>query len=748
MKRWLEPAPITVPDVLREAVGGHPLIGETLARRGIITPTAARAFLDPAAYTSVSPFDLPDMDRAVERIQRAIRQHEVIGVWGDFDVDGQTSTALLVSSLREAGAQVIFHIPNRLDEGHGIKLPNLQRLIDQGIGLILTCDTGISEHQAIDYANSHGIDVVITDHHTLTPELPNAYAIVNPQRLNDGHPLRNLPGVGVAYKLIEGLHGDTPALLDLVALGIVADVAQQRGDTRYLLQRGLENLRKTERLGLQALIELAEVDPAQISEETIGFALAPRLNALGRLEDANLAVELLTTHDVERARVLASRLEALNNQRRLLVEQVYSATKAQIAQDDSLLDSSVIVLAHPTWHSGVVGIVANRLVEEYGRPVILLVAPEDEPAHGSARSIDGVNITEALAANANLLDGFGGHAGAAGLRLPQANIKALRRALARTVTLPESDALLRIDDFVTLPEITLDLAADLGRLAPFGAGNPPLVLAVRDVHVSSQSVIGRSRDHTWMMVEDQDGNSQRVIWWQSGSIPQGRIDLALSVHAGDYKGEHQLQIAWVDSRPAEGVLQIIDPTIRIIDYRDDPNPLARLRELGDVIVWREVDPMVEGSTRQELVPTAKLAIWTLPPSGAELQAVMEWVKPETVYLFAHDPVLDALEPFMKRLAGLVKYTLSQREGLVTLATLAAATAQREVTVRAGLDWLAARGQIALLDAADGTITITASSGQIAPDAAAISDRLTTLLRETAAYRAFFRRADPAKLIAE
>ena len=264
-----------------------------------------------------------------------------------------------------------------------------------------------------------------------------------------GHPLRDLPGVGVAYKLVEALTGDAPHLLDLVALGIVADVAQQRGDTRYLLQRGLQILKQTERLGLQALIELAEVDPAQITEETIGFVLAPRLNALGRLDDANLAVELLTTGDLERARVLASRLEALNAQRRLLVEQVYDAAQAQIvearnAHDASLLDSSVIVLAHPQWHSGVVGIVANRLVEDYGRPVILLVTPEGEAAHGSARSVEGVNITEALAtvaaANPDLLDGFGGHAGAAGLRLPQANIRALRRALTRTITLPSSRA--------------------------------------------------------------------------------------------------------------------------------------------------------------------------------------------------------------------------------------------------------------------------------------------------------------------
>jgi len=332
-KRWIDPVPINVPEALREAVGGHPLVAEILARRGIRTREAAQGFLNPDCYTPVSPSGLPDMDSAVARLRSAIRIHEPICVWGDFDVDGQTSTALLVSALRDLGGNVDYHIPNRASEGHGINLLNLKRIIDAGAKLIVTCDTGISAHEAVDYANSRGIDVVITDHHNLPPDLPNACAVIDPKRLPDDHPLRELPGVGVAYKLIEALKGDSPTLLDLVALGIVADVALQVRDTRYLLQRGLAAMRNTQRLGLQAMIELAEIDPARINEEQIGFALAPRLNALGRLEDANLAVELLTTHDLERARILAQRLEGLNAQRKLLTEQVFGAAQAQIEQD-------------------------------------------------------------------------------------------------------------------------------------------------------------------------------------------------------------------------------------------------------------------------------------------------------------------------------------------------------------------------------------------------------------------------------
>ena len=739
--------PVDVPPAVREFIGGHPLVAETLARRGIVTPESARAFLDPSAYQPASPLDLPDMDRAVERIRRAIQQRETICVWGDFDVDGQTSTALLVSALRDLGAQVIYHIPHRQNEGHGINLPYLQQMIDAGATLILTCDTGISAHDAVDYALARGIDMVITDHHNLPSTLPNGFAVVNPKRLPDNHPLHELPGVGVAYKLIEALSGDQPALLDLVALGIVADVAMQVRDTRYLLQRGLEALRVTERRGLQAIIDLAEIDAAKIAEEHIAFALAPRLNALGRLGDANAAVELLTTHDLERARVLAQTLEALNGQRRLLVSQVYGAAQAQIEHDPSLLDFNVLILAHPEWHSGVVGIVANRLAEQYNRPAILLVTPPGELAHGSARSVEGVDITTALANNARLLANFGGHTMAAGLSLLPENISALRRALSRAITLTTPEPTLEIGGYVELAEITLELARNLERLSPFGAGNPPLVLAARDLTIRSHSAVGRGDEHRVVTVEDQNGNKQRVIWWQSGDVPQGHFDLAFSARNVNYKGEAQMQIEWLDARPVEGFVEVRVPAFEIVDYRDDPDPLERLRTLTDILVWREVDASVEGSTRLELTPARDLVIWTIPPSSAELRAAVEQVKPETITLFAADPGLDTLEAFTIRLAGLVKYALANRNGEVTLAALAAASAQREVTVRAGLEWLAARGQISIRAEGD-TFTLLPGTGQPQPDLAAISEKLAVFLRESAAYRAFYRRATPARLLAE
>ncbi len=249
-----------------------------------------------------------------------------------------------------------------------------------------------------------------------------------------------------------------------------------------------------------------------------------------------------------------------------------------------------------------------------------------------------------------------------------------------------------------------------------------------------------------LTVEDQSGNQQRVIWWRSGNVPPERIDLAFSLRTSTYKGERQLQVEWIDARPAEGVLQVSAPTLEIVDYRDDPDPLARLRELGDVLIWREVDAQIEGKTRLELTPAPRLAIWTTPPGSAELPAALATVKPQTIYLFAQDPGLDAINPLITRLVGLIKFLIRHRNGVIDLAALAAATAQREITVQTALAWLNARGQISLTTAADGSMRATAGTGQPSADADAIRARLIALLRETAAYRAYYRRADATSLI--
>ena len=771
-KTWIEPPEISVPEALATAVGGHPLVALTLVRRGFGDVAAAQAFLDPAKFIPSPATEFPDMLTAVQRIWQAIKNNETILVWGDFDVDGQTSTTLLVEALTDLGARVRYHIPVRAIEGHGIKVDILEQqlaTLSPAPTVLLTCDTGITAHEAVDYANSHGLHVIITDHHDPSETLPAAEAILNPKLLPQGHPLSTLPGVGVAYKLAEALITHAPRIvndrlrsavdrlssekyLDLVALGIVADVAEQVGDARYLLQRGLTVLRNTPRLGLLTLMEIAQIIPAQLDETTIGFSIGPRLNALGRLSDASPIVEFLTTANPSRARVLATQLEGLNERRRLLTEQITQAALDQIEREPALLNPAALVLAHSGWHTGVIGIVASRLVERFGKPTILLSIGEDGLARGSARSIEGVHITEAIATQKDLLTGFGGHPGAAGLSLPEEQIDLFRRGLGKAVRaqlgeqLPEPT--LQIDAYLRLNELSLALVDEIERLAPFGAGNPHLVLASRDLKLVSHTPIGRSKEHLRLVIADESGQHQNVLWWDGAdnSLPDADMpfDLAYSLQASTFRGERQLQIQWLDyqSTAASPEFQVEAPAVEIIDLRRENQPLIRLKAIQaevDLQIWAEGEAKAKlgGKDRTELIPGTHLAVWTSPPGPREWQAALDQVIPEKIFLFAIEPNLDQAEAFLKRLTGLAKFALRTKNGEIQLETLAAATAHRENTVRMGLLWLEAKGYINVNQRQEGTFWIQTGSGVESSDLNEITLELKEMLAETAAYRAYF-----------
>jgi single-stranded-DNA-specific exonuclease len=769
---WSPPEEITVPESLKAALGGHPLVAETLVRRGISDPDEARAFLDPAHYTPTPASELPGIPKATIRISRALAQAETILVWGDFDVDGQTSTTLLVEALRELGAQVKYHIPVRATEGHGIKVDVLAEIIRDNpeIRVLLTCDTGIAANEAVAFANANGLDVVITDHHDLPEELPPAHAIVDPRLLPNDHPLATLPGVGVAYKLVEALfeqqtsiekhhpqlRGNAPSpekYLDLVALGIVADVAEQRGDTRYLLQRGLNVLCNTQRLGLQTLMELAQIIPNQLNEGDIGFGIGPRLNALGRLSDADPIVEFLTTADASRARVLATQLEGLNERRKLLTEQIAQAALAQIEQDQTLIEKAALVLAHPGWHTGVIGIVASRLGERFGKPTILLSIGEDGIARGSARSITGVHITEAIATQKELLISFGGHPGAAGLALPEVDIPLFRRGLGQAVRAQlrdkTSEPALHIDAYLPFADISLALVDEIGQLAPFGAGNPSLTLASKNLRLVSHTAIGRRKDHLRLVVADETDQHQDVLWWNGVGNPlpeaENPFALAYTIQGSTYRGKRQLQIQWVDfhtiAEPAPKVDRT-QPAMDIIDFRGQPHPLSTLQSIQraeDIQIWAEGEAQSKlgGIDRYALAPGLPLAVWTTPPSPKEWQAALEKTRPEKIYLFAIDPGIDDPKTFLGRLSGLAKFSLRAHHGKVRLSKLAAATAQTEEIVRIGILWLEAKGFIAVARQGNGDLRLTAGDGHERETLPEITDTLKSTLAETAAFRAYF-----------
>jgi single-stranded-DNA-specific exonuclease len=751
MARWHDPQPVTVPDDLQANIGGHPIIARSLVRRGITAVTDARRFMNPDAYTPTPPDDLPDLDRAVERIRRAIAKGEQILVWGDFDVDGQTSTALLVSALRDLGATVRYRVPNRFSEGHGIHLPTLKTLLDDGVELVVTCDTGISAHDAIAHAQERGVDVVVTDHHALPATLPPAHALVNPMRLPAGHPLRELPGVGTAYKVMQALYGntDTSHLLDLVAMGIVADVMVQVDDTRYLLQQGLERLRYEPRAGLRAMMARADIHPQSLTEMDIGFSLAPRLNALGRLADANPAVDLLTTHDGAIITERVNQLEGLNQKRRLLTRQVYAAAQQTIKDEPALLKYAALVVKGEQWHTGVVGIVASRLVEDYQRPVLVL-AEKDHTISGSARSVAGVDIIAAIRTQAHLLQGYGGHNMAAGLSMHAKQLHAFRRGLSQVVRQQIGDrdlqAEIMLDGYLGFDEIDLDFAQDIARLAPFGNGNPPLTLATRNVTLKKQRTMGSRGDHRDLTLVDADDNDQRVVWWfgDTSAIPQGRFDIAYTVRENVFRGTRSAMVEWIDARPvdADGITVDTRPTYDIVDHRATHHTHAQLAQAQatypNALTFVEGDKQATGVDRFNLVDSETLIVWTIPPDVTLWQSLLNLVNPARLVLFGQYPRFDHPKTLITHIIGMAKYALKHRSGLLTLDDMLVATAQTADSLHHALTWINTSTEMTLRAVGEDTFVVAIDRDKTKQPAPDSLERVSRYLRESDAYRHHWR----------
>jgi len=762
---WIEPTPRSMEQALIDACDGDTFLAQILLQRGFTDPQRVRGFLSPNHYVPAPPEHLPDLTKGSALIQQVIADGKRILVWGDFDVDGQTAAALLVDGLERLRANVAFYIPNRIAESHGIKLPSLQRQIDQHQpDLLITCDTGISEFAALDYAQSVGLPVIVTDHHELAEHLPTAYAVITPRRLPDNHPLTSLPGVGVAYKLMQhvytalGRERELPRLLDLVALGIVGDIADQTADTRYLMQIGLERLRRSERIGLQALMEVAKISPHKLTAEQIGFQIGPRLNAAGRLGDATLAVELLITHNRNRARVLAQQLEGFNSERRVQTSRIDAEAEKLIEADPTLLDSGVLVLYQADWNPGILGIVATRLTERYHRPVILLAG--QAIARGSARSITGYDVNKALTANAHLLNTYGGHPGAAGLSLPVEQIAELREALSSTVV--DSSAAdvpgLRIDAIVSFDELTHDRATCIHRLAPFGEGNPPVTLATLDVHISSTSMMGYDRQHRRLLVEDESGRQQTFLWWRGAreSLPAGLFDIAYTVALTD---DQQVQLTLVDLREHQRVIEVPALPIHFEDWRADPDSMLRLNAIladaPDALVWSEAYSRKDHPAwkrRAELTPASTLIVYTAPPDPETFREALAQVQPQTVHLIGVPSPLTSLQAFIAQLTVAVRNVIEHLDGKASLDVLCGATAQSSQAARAGLDYLVADGRLASATVSNRrNVTLTPCVSQPSPptplpqgegrEARELAyARLKAAYDEAEAYRRYFRAA--------
>ena len=537
---------------IAKKAGLGPEAARLLFSRGIKDEDSLSRFLVPNLGDLHDPYLLHDMDKAVNRIRRAIEQGEFILVYGDYDADGMTSASILKETLEQLGAECLVYLPNRFTDGYGPNASVYKYFIEQqGISLIVTVDNGVAGHEAIDLARSMGVDVIVTDHHSLPEVLPDAYAIVHPEHPESDYPFKHLAGCGVAFKLASALLEEVQVeLLDLVAIGTIADMVSLTDENRIMVQYGLEVLRNTQRLGLQELFEIAGISSSDLTEETVGFQLAPRLNALGRLDDPNPAIDLLTGFDDEEVREIAFMIQNKNEERKEIVQAIYEEAKSLVDPN-----KSVQVLAKEGWNPGVLGIVAGRLLEELGQTVIVLNI-EDGRAKGSARSIDAVDIFEALNPHRELFIAFGGHAGAAGMTLEAEQLDALSEILEIYVKDKGIDAkgknTLYLDEELDLESLSLETVKSFERLAPFGMDNQKPVFYIRDFQVENARSMGAGDSHLKLKISKGTASFEVVAFGQGSKATEfsqaKQLELAVTLSVNQWNGQTTLQLMMVDAR--------------------------------------------------------------------------------------------------------------------------------------------------------------------------------------------------------
>lgn len=555
MKRWVTAKPnLETVRSLARSCGFTPLAAAALCARGIDTPEAARAFLETDPAKLHDPMLLPDMAKARDTIRRAIEQGKKIAVFGDYDVDGVTSTCVMTRVLRSLGADVRHYIPDRLSEGYGLSMGAMDRLAQDGIGLIVTVDSGVSAFEEIARARELGMEVVVTDHHECREELPDANAVVNPKRADSTYPFAELAGVGVAFKLACALAGDGQqrAVLeqyaDLVALGTVADVMPLVGENRIIVAAGLRRMAETQNVGLSMLLHESGQQGKRLTASTISFILAPRINAAGRLGHADMAAELFLTDDPRRAQTLAMALCEQNKQRQATENQILEQALQKLRREYDPLEDQVIVLAGEDWHHGVIGIVSSRICDRYACPTVL-IALEDGIGKGSGRSVKGFNLYEALCDSAPLLERFGGHELAAGLTIREENIQQFHEnmeAWAREHVNPqELMPILHIDCPIAPEFISTEATRGLDVLEPFGMGNPQPVFSMCDLLVEEITPI--SSDRHVRLTLSKDGQTYTAMLFGTGQggcgFAQGNyVDAAFCLEINEYRGRCSVQL--------------------------------------------------------------------------------------------------------------------------------------------------------------------------------------------------------------
>ncbi len=552
---------------LANELGVSPIIGGLLAARGYADAKAAERFLKPSLEHLHDPSLMRGMPEAVARLLHAIDNQEPILIYGDYDVDGTTGTAVLLRALRMLGATAGYHVPHRFTEGYGIRQEALEKAASEGYKLVVSVDCGITAHEPLHWARANNLDIIVTDHHLPDADegAPPAFAVLNPNQSGCDYPDKNLAGVGVAFKLVHALFRErgresvVPGFLKMVAIGTVADVAKLVGENRAIVTLGLSDLPRAVNHGLRALIEVAGCD-GEMSAYDLGFRIGPRINAAGRMDAASAVVELFNAKDKDEARRLAEHLDTRNRERMDMQREIFNRAIEEFetgAHRDEQTHAAVI--AGDNWHRGVIGLAASKIAERLNRPCVV-ISFEGDIGHGSARSIEAYHLFDGLTTCRDLLDKFGGHSHAAGLSIRRECLPEFRRRLnehaASCLTEDDLTPAISIDAEVSASDLNFQLSQDLKLLEPFGAGNPRPVFATRNLRVLNDAQVIKEQ-HLKLRVAGENNRPFEAIWWRGveevSATPQAnqRIDLAYELEADRWMGDIRLQMNVRDMRASK-----------------------------------------------------------------------------------------------------------------------------------------------------------------------------------------------------
>ncbi|EKE02396.1 MAG: hypothetical protein ACD_20C00395G0026 [uncultured bacterium] len=720
--RWVYPETKQVSPELVKVAGSH-IVAQLLINRGFDTPEQVKSFLSIDDTKISSPDVFKHMEKAVNRINQAIEKQEHIIIYGDFDADGVTSTSLLFKTLLHLSANVSYFIPDRSEEGHGLNSASICKLISsKKAKLIITVDCGISNIAEIALAKSLGTDVIITDHHEALDVLPSAFAIINPKLIEENSDLKYLAGVGVAYKLAAGLlesHNRTDYLdniLCLVAVGTIADVVPLIGENRALVHQGLKLLSRDKAPGLVKLLEIAGCNLDQVSATSIAFGVAPRINAIGRLAEAGLAVELLVSDNAEEIENIAKKLNTNNKIRQQMCETTLIEALSKVNSECDLEREKAIVLADPNWHPGIIGIVASKLVEKFYRPVFLISVDEEKNmARCSARSIEGVNLHETLTHNAEMFEVFGGHAFAAGfsLDLNKTSFEQLKNRLLSTVNkFSGSDFLepkLKVDLDINSCDLSIELIEELDKLAPFGECNPFPVFSISNLTLKQFKTMGSANNHLKIFLADEEDNIFEAVWWQKNNLDIAvldKVNVAFAPDINTFAGKMKVQLVVKDIQKTGSSIKQ-SPSIKNkpetfsipnilnnitsceqkwVDHRGKANfekSLTNYLKLSknNCVIFAEnpcsleilgTDPVLKSRiiNRLSVEKVDELFIFDLPPDLDSLTSLLEKAEANIVHIIGKPNTETDPNKIIKTMSGMLKYAHSNKNGEIRLYQIA------------------------------------------------------------------------------